>query len=97
MRENKELPASGVISESTKEQQARDFADSIKSITDIQVPRYVVNPGLYIGFIKGWEAAVAVAEEFNIMKAERDRLLRRIEDNNATFEVSKVYAKTEVD
>lgn len=45
-----------------KEEQAKELGNSITNIKDIEVPRYVINPGLYIGFIKGWEAAMESLE-----------------------------------
>lgn len=41
----------------TKEQQALECANHTTKI-DIDCPREALNPGLYFGFIKGWDAAV---------------------------------------
>ncbi len=46
----------------TKEELAMELASSTKSITDIKCPRNVLNPGLYFGFIKGFEAAIALGQ-----------------------------------
>ncbi len=40
------------------ENQASQLANMPTSIKDIDCPRGILNPGLYFGFIKGYEAAV---------------------------------------
>lgn len=47
----------------TKEELALELAASNEPIKDIQCPRNCKNPGLYFGFIKGYEAAVKQMEE----------------------------------
>lgn len=44
------------MSEENKNDLALDLANSPKHIIDLSCPRGTLNPGLYFGFIKGWEA-----------------------------------------
>lgn len=47
----------------TKEELALELAASNDPIKDIQCPRNCKNPGLYFGFIKGYEAAMKRIQE----------------------------------
>lgn len=47
----------------TKEELATELASSLEPIKDIQCPRDCRNPGLYFGFIKGYEAAMKQMED----------------------------------
>lgn len=40
----------------TKEQLAQALANNPKNIIDLSCPRGTLNPGLYLGFIKGYES-----------------------------------------
>jgi hypothetical protein len=47
---------------------AFDFACDLEPIKDIQCPRYVINPGRYFGFMRGWEAALKAVAAQNLDK-----------------------------
>lgn len=40
----------------TKEELAKEFANNLESIQDLRCPRDIINPGLWFGFMKGYEA-----------------------------------------
>lgn len=57
-----------------KEELALAFANNTTKIDDIQCPRGCLNPGLYFGFIKGYEAAEKSGAHY-ILSCECDGLI----------------------
>lgn len=51
---------------------AKEFANNLESIKDIDCPRDVINPGLWFGFIKGYEAA---SNEITAVQLKADNIL----------------------
>lgn len=86
----------------TKEELAQEFANSLENITDIKCPRDVINPGLWYGFMKGYEIAedeyqevtMWTPEELSQLLNTKDYLETKLEElkNNLKAEQS-MYSK----
>lgn len=67
----------------SKEEKAKEFANSLEPIKHIQCPRDIINPGLYFGFIEGWEQnleILSLKEDLRLMKEIGVDMQRAIND-----------------
>lgn len=65
------------------------IGNAIFSITGIQCPRHVKNPGLYFGAVMGYEAGFAESEKDRMVLQKRVEELERERDENPFYREKK--------
>lgn len=63
MMDGIESSAEASESDELRERLASEVANSSKSIDDIQCPPHIRNPGLYFGYIRGWNGLKEVQKK----------------------------------